>query len=330
VSGGPTSVELLAKLLTSTPDGLLVVDTDGIVGYANPAAHELFQRASGTLIGEPFGLPHVAGVRDVQLVLNDGTLRTVEMRAVATTWGGEQVWVLALRDATEERRREQELQTSLVASSELTSELTHELSTPLAVIIGFAETLERRWDDLTESERRDLMHRIGVHARRLHRMLRRMLLASMATAPLKGASAEPVELWEVALAHLPDLGLSSVHIDCPQDLRVMADPGHVDEIVVNLVENADKYGAPPITVDARRRGDVVELKVCDHGPGVPAEFVPQLFERYSRADATLRHRSGSGLGLYLVDKLARASGGSVRYEPNDPHGACFIVTLPAA
>jgi signal transduction histidine kinase len=110
----------------------------------------------------------------------------------------------------------------------------------------------------------------------------------------------------------------------------MADPGHVDEIVVNLVENADKYGAPPITVDARRRDDVVELKVCDHGPGVPAEFVPQLFERYSRADATLRHRSGSGLGLYLVDKLARASGGNVRYEPNDPHGACFIVTLPAA
>jgi signal transduction histidine kinase len=329
MSSRSTSVELLAKLLTSTPDGLLVVDIGGIVQYANPAAEELFQRASGTLTGEPFGLPHVAGLRDIELVLDDGTLRTVEMRAVTTTWGSEQVWVLALRDATEERHREQDLQAALMASSELTSELTHELSTPLAVIIGFADTLERRWDDLADPQRRDLVHRIGVHARRVHRMLRRMLLAGTTAPPLL-AHSEPVELWEVALSHLPDLGVSSVHVDCPRDLRVLADPAYLDEIVVNLVENADKYGAPPITVSARPVGDVVELTVSDHGSGVPEGFRPRLFDRYSRADETLRHRSGSGLGLYLVDKLAHACGGSVRYEPNEPHGARFIVTLPSA
>jgi signal transduction histidine kinase len=327
MSSRSTSVELLAKLLTSTPDGLLVVDTGGIVRYANPAAEELFQRAPGTLSGEPFGLPHVAGLRDIELMLSDGTLRTVEMRAITTAWGGEQVWVLALRDATEQRRREQELQGALMASSELTSELTHELNTPLAVIIGFADTLERRWDDLPDAQRRDLVNRIGAHARRVHRMLRRMLLAGTAS-PLPSHS-EPVGLWEVALSHLPDLGVASTHIDCPRDLRVRADPTYLDEIVVNLVENADKYGAPPITVSARREGDVVELTVSDHGPGVSEDFVPRLFDRYSRADDTSRHRGGSGLGLYLVDKLARASGGSVRYEANHPEGSRFIVTLPA-
>jgi signal transduction histidine kinase len=329
MSSRSTSAELLAKLLTSTPDGLLVVDASGIVRYANPAAGELFQRASGSLTGEPFGLPHVAGLRDIELLLEDGTLRTVEMRAVTTTWGAEQVWVLALRDATEERHREQELREALVASSELTSELTHELSTPLAVIIGFADTLERRWDDLADHQRRDLVHRIGVHARRVHRMLRRMLLAGTPTSPVS-AHAEPVELWEVALSHLPDLGVSSVRIDCPRDLRVMADPAYLDEIVVNLVENADKYGAPPITVSARQVGKVVELTVSDCGSGVPEGFTPRLFERYSRADETLRQRSGSGLGLYLVDKLARVCGGNVRYEPNVPTGSRFTVTLPAA
>jgi signal transduction histidine kinase len=329
MSSRPTSAELLAKLLTSTPDGLLVVDASGIVRYANPAAEELFQRASGSLTGEPFGLPHVAGLRDIELVLDDGSLRTVEMRAVTTTWGAEPVWVLALRDSTEERRREQELQAALLASNELTSELTHELSTPLAVIIGFADTLERRWDDLAEPQRRHLVHRIGVHARRVHRMLRRMLLAGTPTSPVS-AHPEPVELWEVALSHLPDLGVSSVRIDCPRDLRVLADPAYLDEIVVNLVENADKYGAPPITVSARRVGGVVELTVSDCGSGVPDGFTPQLFERYTRADETLRDRSGSGLGLYLVDKLARACGGHVRYEPNEPTGSRFTVTLPAA
>jgi signal transduction histidine kinase len=323
-----TSIELLAKLLTSTPDGLLVVDTDGIVRFANPASEELFQRLPGTLTGEPFGLPHVAGLRDIELVLDDGTLRTVEMRAITTTWSGEEVWVLALRDATEERRREQELQSALMASSELTTELTHELNTPLAVIIGFADTLERRWDDLPDPQRRDLVRRIGAHASRVHRMLRRMLLAG--TIPGPSAHAEPVALWEVALSHLPDLGGPSVRIDCPRDLRVLADPAYLDEIVVNLVENADKYGTPPITVDARQVGEVVELAVSDLGPGVPDDFVPHLFEQYSRAEETPHQRGGSGLGLYLVDKLARACGGEVRYEPNVPRGARFVVTLPAA
>lgn len=326
-----TSPELLAKLLTSTPDGLLVVDEAGIIRYANPAAEALFRRTSGTLTGEPFGLPHVAGLRDVELMLEDGTLRTVEMRAITTSWGDEQVWVLALRDATEERRREQALRAALTASSELThelaSELTHELNTPLAVIIGFTDLLERRWDELPDSQRRDLVHRIGAHARRVHRMLRRMLLDG--TTPTHPVRTEPVELWEVALTHLPDLGVSSVRIDCPRDLRVQADPAYLDEIVVNLVENAAKYGEPPITVSARQVGEVVELTVSDRGPGVPEDFVPHLFERYSRADETPHVGGGSGLGLHLVDKLTRACGGSVRYEANEPRGSRFVVTLPA-
>jgi signal transduction histidine kinase len=330
MSPEPTSVQLLAKLLSSTPDGLLLVGTDGIVRYANPAAETLFERAHGTLAGQPFGLPHVAGIRDIELVRSDGSLRTVEMRPIETTWEGEPVWVIALRDTTEQRLSEQQLHARLQASTELTHELAHELGTTLAVIIGFAETSERHWDRLTDEQRRELFHRVGVHGRRIQRMLRRMLLADTTQPRPAGPQPQPVELWEVALSHLPDLGVPSVDIDCPQDLRVQADPAYLDEIVVNLVENADKYGGPPIVVSARRTGDVVELAVIDHGPGVPEDFVPRLFERYARPEDTPAHVPGTGLGLYLVEKLARALGGSVRYEPNEPHGARFIVTLPAA
>ncbi|MFA9431737.1 ATP-binding protein [Egicoccus sp. AB-alg2] len=330
MSAESTSAELLAKLLSSTPDGLLLVDTEGIIQYANPAAERLFERATGTLIGQPFGLPHVVGIRDIELVRDDGSLRTVEMRPIETTWEGDPVWVIALRDTTEQRQDQEQLQIRLQANSELTHELAHELGTTLAVIIGFAGTYEQRWEQLTDEQRRDLFHRIGVHARRIQRMLRRMLLADTTQARPSGPDTRPVELWEVALSHLPDLGVPSVQIDCPRDLRVQADPAYLDEIVINLVENAAKYGAAPITVSARRVGDVVELTVADRGPGVPEDFVPRLFERYARPDETARRTSGSGLGLYLVDKLARALGGSARYEPNQPHGACFVVTLPAA
>jgi signal transduction histidine kinase len=322
--------ELLVKLLTSTPDGILLVDASGIIRYANPAAETLFQRPSGTLTELPFGLPHVAGIRDIELVRDDGSLRTVEMRPVDSTWEGEPVWVIALRDATEQRHREQQIRAQLQTSSELTEEITHELGTTLAVIIGFADTFERHWERLTDDQRRDLFHRIGVHARRIQRMLRRMQLADTTHPRLAGPHTQPVELWEVALAHLPDLGVPSVHIDCPKGLRVQADPAYLDEIVINLVENADKYGGPPITVSTHQVGDVVELTVADHGPGVPEDLVPRLFDRYSRATGTSDHPRGSGLGLYLVDKFARACGGSVRYEPNQPEGSRFIVTLPAA
>jgi signal transduction histidine kinase len=322
--------EEVLRLLSTSPDGLVVVDARGTVRYANPAANELYQRGDGSLVGESFGMPHVAGVHDVELVLPDGTLRTVELRAVETTWAGEAVWVIALRDTTVRRRHEEELLAALAAGgdlpTDLTNELAHELATPLVVIAGFTDMLEGRWADLTDSVRRDLVHRIGRQARRLQRMLRRILLASDATSP---AALEPVPLWEVALAHLPDLGVPGVEIDCPHDLQVLADPTHVDEIVVNLVENAAKYGAPPILVQARRRGDTVELSVCDQGPGVPASFVPRVFDRYTRAEAA-RSRPGAGLGLNLVARLAEASGGHVRYEPNTPHGARFVVTLPAA
>lgn len=319
-----TPTELLAKLLTSTPDGLLLVDTDGIIQYANPAADTMFQRVRSALVGQPFGVPHVAGIRDIELVRDDGSLRTVEMRPVETTWQGEPVWVIALRDATEQRHREQQLQTQLQTGSEHTGEVIHELGTTLGVIIGFADTIDRNWDQLTEDQRRDFSHRIGVHARRVQRMFLR--LRADTTEP--GPHPEAVELWQVALSHLPDLGVPSVDIDCPRDLRVQADPTYLDEIVVNLVENAGKYGAPPITVSAHQTGDVVVLTVSDHGPGVPAAFVPRLFDRYSRAGTT--RDNGSGLGLHLVDKFARACGGTVRYEPNDPTGSRFIVTLPAA
>jgi signal transduction histidine kinase len=330
MSAEATPTELLAKLLTSTPDGLLLVNPDGIIRYANRAAEALFQRAPGALTGQPFGLPHVAGLDDIDLVRSDGTLRTVEMRPVETIWQGEPFWVIALRDATEQRHREQQLQTQLETSSQLTDQLSHELGTSLTLIIGLADTFEKHWEQLTDDKRHDLVDRIGVDARGIQRMLRRMLLTDPTHPRLSGPHPEPVELWEVALSHLPDLGVPSVHIDCPQGLGVQADPGYLDEIVVNLVENAAKYGAPPITVSAHQTGDVVELTVSDHGPGVPEDFIPRLLDRYSRADDSTDHPSGTGLGLHLVDKLARASGGTIRYEANEPEGSRFIVTLPAA
>jgi signal transduction histidine kinase len=114
-------------------------------------------------------------------------------------------------------------------------------------------------------------------------------------------------------------------------LDVLADPRHLHQILVNLLSNARKYGRPPVRVAVRRADGVAEIGVSDEGEGVPPDFVPLLFDRFSRASTGVAPtHKGTGLGLYIVDQLARANGGSVRYEPNEPRGSRFVVRVPLA
>jgi signal transduction histidine kinase len=118
-----------------------------------------------------------------------------------------------------------------------------------------------------------------------------------------------------------------VRLDVPPDLEVVADA--FETMVECLLENALKYGDPPVRVQAARRHDGVEVRVEDHGRGVAPQFVPHLFEPFSRSDRSRRTDGGAGLGLAICSLYARALGGALTYEPVRPHGACFRLVLPA-
>jgi signal transduction histidine kinase len=113
------------------------------------------------------------------------------------------------------------------------------------------------------------------------------------------------------------------------DERVHADPVHLRRITANLIDNARKYGAPPVEVSAHQDGQQVHIRVRDHGGGVPDTFVPRLFDPFAQAHPESQDVSGIGLGLSIVHELARQNGGTVTYEPATD-GACFVVTLPTA
>jgi signal transduction histidine kinase len=108
----------------------------------------------------------------------------------------------------------------------------------------------------------------------------------------------------------------------------MADRDHLEQILVNYVSNALKYGESPVRIDAHRRHRWVEVVVADEGDGVPEEFVPRLFEKFAQA-GRIRSGSGTGLGLSIVRGLARAQGGEAWYEPVEP-GSRFCVRLPVS
>jgi signal transduction histidine kinase len=111
------------------------------------------------------------------------------------------------------------------------------------------------------------------------------------------------------------------------DASAAGDPVHAHHVVVNYLENARRYGAPPFSVTIAREDDTVVLAVADVGPGVPPEFVPSLFESFTQARSG---GTGLGLGLAIVRGLAEASDGEAWYEPNRPRGSRFCLRLPLA
>jgi signal transduction histidine kinase len=208
---------------------------------------------------------------------------------------------------------------------------SHDLRQPLNGIIGLASILLAGWDDETDVQKIDYLTTIEQQGQHLNRIVEDLLTVSQIDA---GAMETHIE--EVSLRRLLDqialefvgAARSDLCVECPDDLRLRADPDHLRRIVVNYLTNAFKYGGPPIDVLVMTTDDAIKLEVCDQGEGVPPEFVPRLFERFARADRTARSREGTGLGLSIVQGLAEANGGEAWYLPREPHGSCFGLTLP--
>jgi signal transduction histidine kinase len=118
-----------------------------------------------------------------------------------------------------------------------------------------------------------------------------------------------------------------IDIEAPSELELVADPLRLEQAVGNLVENALRHGAGEITLVAEDRGEQVRLHVRDHGPGFSWTFLPQAFQRFSRADSG-RAAGGAGLGLAIVLAIAQAHGGSCGAGNREDGGADVWIELP--
>lgn len=228
-----------------------------------------------------------------------------------------------LRQANEELRAADEMKSNFVAVA------SHELRTPLTSVLGFASTLLTHWDRIPDEDRRGQVALIEGQARRLAGMAEELLTMSKLEAgalEIHPGSLDVAEAIAQAVSSFPD-HIGDFKIEDALGLRAHADPHHVQHILSNYVANALKYGRPPVRIEARERDGWVELLISDQGPGVPAHFVPRLFEKFAQAETS---EGGTGLGLSIVRGLARAQGGEAWYEPAEPRGAAFGLRLPRA
>ena len=225
-----------------------------------------------------------------------------------------------------------ELQTVNEAIRGFTAAAAHDLRSPLVSIIGFSALLTKSWDTFSEEKRRTFVATINRQSQNLSTLVDDLLTSSRIEGGGLSTSPELIVLAG-AIDRCLELGnrdIRSVTVSCSPDLIVRVDPHHLGRILDNYVQNAFKYGEPPVRIQATLVGDMVEVRVLDYGPGVPPNFVPRLFGKFARADTpATKAQKGTGLGLSIVRGLAEANGGLAHFEPNVPKGSCFVVELPA-
>ncbi|MEU3410961.1 HAMP domain-containing sensor histidine kinase [Streptomyces sp. NPDC006658] len=215
------------------------------------------------------------------------------------------------------------------------ADASHELRTPLASIRGYAE-LTRRGREEVGPDTRHALGRIESEAGRMTLLVEDLLLLARLDAgrPLRFEHTDLVPLVVDAVSDSRAAGMDHTwRLDLPAaPAPVRADPARIQQVLVNLLGNARKHTPPGTTVTARvrRRGPWMCVDVEDDGPGIPAELLPHVFERFARGDSARTRATGStGLGLAIVQAVTAAHAGTVTVD-SAPGRTVFTLRLPAA
>lgn len=343
---------LLLACLTLAP-GLLPTIFDAATGRYDTAVMVLvlvvgggavLASFAGVLQRRPSPGIEVWGVVAVTAWLGDGAFTFMYEDRFSLAWYGARLLGIAasgvvlgviLRENTRVRRRlaadnrdlEAQIDDLLEAQQlrdHVSAVVSHDMRAPIAGLQGYLEIVDE--DEVDPAFARRIHERCLVLVRRLSLLTEDLQAAAVAA---HGDLEVLPELLDVesqlaeSAAGFPGLDL---RIDCQPGLVAWVDPLRLQQILANLIRNAERHGAEPISVRVRSESDgMVVFRVTDAGPGVSETFIPRLFERYAQGPGSAP--GGSGLGLSVTRDLVRAHGGTVRYDLTEP---AFIVTLPAA
>jgi two-component system, OmpR family, sensor histidine kinase KdpD len=244
--------------------------------------------------------------------------------ALAVEWGQQE----------EQRNRALALQETDRLRTALLNSVSHDLRTPLASIKASASSLldhEVRWDD---AEREEFLATINTEADRLTRLVHNLLDMSRIEAGALDPRLVESSVAEVVgpvVRRARAASRQRVEVDVPEELPpVLVDPVRIDQVLTNLLDNARSYAAAsPVQVVARPAGDSVELRVVDHGPGIPDGERERVFDQFYRLKGG-RRPEGTGMGLAICRGIVEAHGGTLRVETTPGGGASFVLTLPVS
>jgi PAS domain S-box-containing protein len=357
-------------VLQSALDGVVVMDGDGMVEEFSPAAERTFgysrEEAVGRELAEliipPFlrqrhrdGLTRYLATGDATVMgrriemtamRSDDTQFPVELAISKVDLPGVDLFTGYIRDITERKRAEADVQKALESEREAADRLrvldemkntflqavSHDLRTPLSVVLGVALTLDREDLTLSPNEARDLRRRLAVNARKLERMLSNLLDLERLKRGVVEANPELTDVGQLVLRSVAEADFLT-----DRDVRLQADPilatidpAKVERIVENLLVNAAKHTPDGTVIWIRvipEEGGI-QIVVEDDGPGVPQDVRTAIFEPFRQGPGD--HPSpGAGIGLSLVARFAALHGGTAWVQDREGGGASFRVRLPS-
>ena len=337
----------LAAIMGSMSDGLVLTGVDGTVLYANQGASalvglptEALERHSISVLYEALCNQALdAALCERELVRVGSPELAVEIKRAGRRLvihlrlfdvddeAGRPIGRgLLLRDVTQERELD-EFKTTLLAA------VGHEVRTPLSAIKGYVSTLLQEDVHWPPEDQRFFLQTISGEADRLAQLVSNLLDLSRQEAGLLLLNRFPASIRELALKTLKRLNApgTAISTHIPTDLPLVDIDGARIEIVLhNLLANALAYGEGAVSISAEQRAATVVVSVADNGPGIAADELPYVFERFYRAQhGRQQHSGGTGLGLTICKAFIEAHGGAIWAESSE-HGTTFSFSLPLA
>ncbi len=341
--GALLEVRTLAAAIEAMDEGMWITDANGVVLRHNEALRTILGTDQELVGQRPLFLVRRTELHDAVLrACREGVTSKVEVSMDAPRSKTLEVYIAPLggslpgsaavfRDVTERKRLERVRQ-------DFVANVSHELRTPIAAILGYAETL--RSGALADAKHAPQMVEI-IHrqSERLNELVSDLLELSRLDAGERPLSSTPVSLETIARQASEAMEPRAsgkrlaMQLRIPPDLTARADPKAVEQVLLNLLDNAIKYTPEGGTVEiiGERVGDRAHLSVRDTGLGIETKHLPRLFERFYRVDrGRSREMGGTGLGLSIVRHLVHGMEGEVRVSSQLGVGSTFTVVLPAA
>lgn len=331
--------------LDALPDGVVLADADGLVTALNGIA----RRQLGLGPDEGVGLPlrEVLALQDTegndwwtcQRPYDGLASRTALTEQSWLLPGGEEVLVTAR--LTRERRGGPVTRTGVVLRSararerldrersDLVATVAHELRSPLTGLRGFVGTLISKWDLLKDEQKKLLLTTVNNDAERLGRLIHELLDVARIDTGRLPLYPRPVDLGEIVqrvLASVSQATSRPLRAEMPDDVPTLViDPDKATQVVTNLVDNAVRHGEGEVVVRLQSFAQGLLMVVEDQGEGIPPDARRRVFTKFWTQHGA---SGGSGLGMYIVQGLVRAHGGSVGIDDRPGGGARVSVVWP--
>lgn len=327
-------------VLDHVADAIIVLDAQGRIENLNQAALSLLGYQPAQLLGQSYQLLFAEPLQ-LQLTLKpqelsarhqSGSAMLVELMLTRINEPRQVLTLMLLRDITERKRVEQ-------LKNEFVSTVSHELRTPLTAINGSLglltsgvvgslvpaqqQLLDIAWQNSQQLANliNDLLDVEKLAAGKMQLYLQLLpVFAQLLQA--KNRNAPLAEQAEVAI---------NIRSDVTDEMKVLIDESRLQQVFANLLANAIRFSPKGgvVLMEARLIGVKVRISVSDQGPGVPVDFIPRLFQKFSQADSSdSRRLNGTGLGLAICRELMERMNGTIGYQPREGGGACFYFDLP--